>query len=135
MSGMDKIKQILVASLLFLSGQVNAAIISYDFSGTMDESGEAFSGYFSFESSNLNRHDRSDAGDYTFDDLSQANIGFYLNGDSVFASETHADGRVPDWIAEAEIFDDVDERGDLIRYAKGCVAFTARYATCYAGLA
>ena len=59
--------------------------------------GEIFTGYFSFDDGVPNLTAAAPLrGDYTFGDLSQGDLVFDLNGDTIFASETLADGRVPD---------------------------------------
>lgn len=108
----------LVLPLILASVAENAVaeLVSWHIAGTMNDNGDAFSGIVSFDDSRPDMNASPQRGEYRFIDLSQADLMIDLNGTRIFASETHADGRVPDWIGETDVIDDLDMRGDMLRF-------------------
>jgi hypothetical protein len=90
-----------------------AVPVSWHFAGVMDDTGNPFEGVLSFERDRPDTNTSSQRGQFTFGEV---DLRIALEGNSIFAADTHADGRVPDWVAEADVLDSVDFRGDLFRF-------------------
>ena len=108
---------VVLAVAAFPVAPVAATLITWNYSGTMDDNGDPFAGFISFI---------DDAGDgnsspdrYTgnvIPDLQNGDLLVDINGNDVFASEINSTGGTPDWVGEVDVINDLDARGDLIRF-------------------
>lgn len=127
---MLRVKSVLVAAFIMFatltlhSVPAFATLTTWNFAGTMDDNGDAFTGHITFRDDLGGQQISTDLDPTTvirylakvIPDLSNGEMLIDIGGDLIFASDVESTGGIPDWVGEVDVMNDVDAKGDLIRF-------------------